>query len=156
MRTAVFALAVALVPAAASAQSYPNEFPGDQFRTRFAQVFAKIGDNAVAVVQGVHQTEGFTLPRQHNTFYYLSGIETPGAYLLIDGRSKKVTIYLPPRNARLESAEGRVLSADDVDLVKRISGADEVQPLQAMTAPGWPLVSADGRGAGGRGGRGAA
>ncbi len=70
-------------------------------------MFAKIGDNAVAVVQGVHQTEGFTLPRQHNTFYYLSGIETPGAYLLLDGRTKKATIYLrlatsgsrPPRGA---------------------------------------------------------
>ena len=76
----------------------------------------------MAVVQGVSQTEGFTLPRQHNTFYYLSGIETPGAYLLLDGRTKKVTIYLPPRNQRLEAAEGRVLSAEDAELVKRIAG----------------------------------
>ena len=112
-------------------------FPAEEFRARHAQVFAKIGDNAVAVVQGVHQTEGFTLPRQHNTFYYLSGIETPGAYLLLDGRTKKVTIYLPPRNQRLEAAEGRVLSADDVELVKRVSGADEVASVEAMaTAAG--------------------
>ena len=62
-------------------------------------MFEQIGANAVAVVQGVPQTEGYTLPRQHNTFYYLSGIETPGAYLKLDGRSKTVTIYLPPRNA---------------------------------------------------------
>ena len=78
------------------------------------------------------QTEGFTLPRQHNTFYYLSGIETPGAYLLLDGRTKKVTIYLPARNPRLEAAEGRVLAAEDVELVMRISGADQVMPLQQM------------------------
>src|SRR5262245_13353598 len=155
MRTAVFALAVALVPAAASAQSYPNEFPGDQFRTRFAQVFQKIGDNAVAVVQGVHQTEGFTLPRQHNTFYYLSGIETPGAYLLLDGRSKHVTLYLPPRNQRLEAAEGRVLSADDVELVKRVSGVDDVASVDAMATGGWPITLGAPAPGGRGGGRGA-
>jgi Xaa-Pro aminopeptidase len=153
-------IAVALlVPATASAQYYQTDFPAEEFRARHARVFEKIGDNAVAVLQGVHQTEGFTLPRQHNSFYYLSGIETPGAYLLLDGRTKTATIYLPPRNARLEAAEGRVVSADDVELVKRISGADAVQPLQAMTSAGWPLASADGRSAGGgrgAGGRGAA
>jgi Xaa-Pro aminopeptidase len=156
MRSFAILLALLFVPAIADAQFYQTDFPADEFRARHAQVFAKIGDNAVAVLQGVHQTEGFTLPRQHNSFYYLSGIETPGAYLLLDGRTKKVTIYLPPRNARLEAAEGRVLSADDVDLVKRVSGADDVQPLQAMTAAGWPLAtSADGRGGARGGGRGA-
>ena len=86
------------------------------------------------------QTEGFTLPRQHNTFYYLSGIETPGAYLLLDGRTRRVTIYLPARNPRLEAAEGRVLSAEDVDLVRRISGVDEVRPLADMVGTNWPVV----------------
>ena len=96
------------------------------------------------------QTEGFTLPRQHNTFYYLSGIETPGAYLLLDGRTKKVTIYLPARNPRLEAAEGRVLSAEDADLVMRISGVDEVQPLQQMVDTNWPLIGAGEPAPGGR------
>jgi len=151
MRSATFALAVWLVPAAAIGQHHQTDFPAEEFRARHAKVFEKIGDNAVAVVQGVHQTEGFTFPRQHNTFYYLSGIETPGAYLLLDGRTKKVTIYLPPRNQRLEAAEGRVLSADDVELVKGVSGADEVQPVEAMASAGWPLgTPVAGRG-GGRG-----
>ena len=42
-----------------------------------------------------------------------------------------MTLYLPARNPRLEAAEGRVLSAEDAELVKRISGADQVQPLPA-------------------------
>jgi Xaa-Pro aminopeptidase len=155
----VVAFAVLLGPTALVAQYYQTDFPAEEFKARHAQVFQKIGDNAVVVVQGVHQTEGFTLPRQHNTFYYLSGVETPGAYLLLDGRSKKVTIYLPKRNQRLESAEGRVVSADDGDLARRISGADDVQPVESMMSTGWPLVlaGADGRGTdGGRGqGRGA-
>ena len=103
-------------------------------------MFEQIGPTGIAVIQGMPQTEGYTLPRQHNTFYYLSGIETPGAYLLLDGRTKKVTIYLPARNPRLEAAEGRVLSAEDTTLVTRISGADQVSPLQDMAAPGWPVT----------------
>ena len=137
-----------------SAQYYQTDFQADEFRARHVRVLEQIGPNAVAVVQGMPQTEGFTLPRQHNTFHYLSGIETPGAYLLLDGRTKKVTIYLPARNPRLEAAEGRVLSAEDGDLVRRISGVDDVRPLAEMVAPGWPLAAA-GAGMPG-GGRGAA
>ena len=132
--------ALIAAPVVAAAQYLPDGLPGRGIQRASRQVFAKIGENAVAVVQGVHQTEGFTLPRQHNTFYYLSGIETPGAYLLLDGRTKKVTIYLPPRNQRLEAAEGRVLSADDVELVKRVSGVDDVQSVEAMATAGWPLT----------------
>lgn len=155
---AIVATSLLAMPSLAAAQYYQTDFPAEEFRARHAQVFAKIGDNAVAVVQGVHQTEGFTLPRQHNTFYYLSGIETPGAYLLLDGRTKKVTIYLPARNQRLEAAEGRVLSADDGELVKRISGVDDVASVESMIAGGWPLtVGTAGANAAGRGGgRGAA
>jgi len=148
MRMSAFLCGV-LIPATAAAQHYQTDFPAEEFKTRHAKVFEQIGANAVAVVQGVAQTEGFTLPRQHNTFYYLSGIETPGAYLLIDGRTKTVTIYLPPRNARLEAAEGRVLSAEDADLVKRIAGVDDVKPVTQMTEGNWPLIGAA---AGGRGG----
>jgi Xaa-Pro aminopeptidase len=137
------------------AQYYQTDFPAEEFRARHARVFEQIGANSVAVVQGMPQTEGFTLPRQHNTFYYLSGIETPGAYLLLDGRTKTVTIYLPARNPRLEAAEGRVLSAEDVELVKRIAGVDDVKPLADMIGTNWPLVQGAAA-AGGRGGRGAA
>jgi Xaa-Pro aminopeptidase len=156
MRFRTLTAALLLAPSVAVAQYHQTDFASEEFKARHARVFAQIGGNAVAVVQGVHQTEGFTFPRQHNSFYYLSGIETPGAYLLLDGRSKKVTIYLPARNARLEAAEGRVLSADDVELVKRVSGADDVQRLEVMAAPGWPLATADGSGAGRGAGRGMA
>lgn len=134
-------IVLSLLAVPASAQHYQTDFPAEEFRARHARVFEQIGADAVAVVQGMPQTEGFTYPRQHNTFYYLSGIETPGAYLLLDGRTKTVTIYLPARNPRLEAAEGRVLSADDGELVRRIAGVDAVKPLQEMAGTNWPLVS---------------
>src|SRR5688572_24240758 len=135
------ALCLGLAGVSADAQYYQTDFPAEEFKSRHAKVFEQIGATAVAVVQGVAQTEGFTLPRQHNSFYYLSGIETPGAYLLLDGRSRKVTVYLPARNPRLEAAEGRVLSAEDIELVKRISGADDVKPVREMAGTNWPLVA---------------
>src|SRR5688572_26074095 len=147
------ALCLALASGSAQAQYHQTDFPAEEFKSRHARVFEQIGATAVAVIQGVAQTEGYTLPRQHNTFYYLSGIETPGAYLLLDGRTKKVTIYLPARNARLEAAEGRVLSAEDVELVKRLSGADDVKPVPEMVATNWPLVTITPAGAPPAGGR---
>ncbi|MGH9814566.1 MAG: aminopeptidase P N-terminal domain-containing protein [Candidatus Acidiferrales bacterium] len=113
---------------------YQSDFPPEEFRARWAKVFKAIGGEAVALVQGVPQTNGFIFPRQHNDFYYLCGIETPQSYLLLDGRSRKVTLYLPPRNPRLEAAEGKVLSAEDADLVKRLVGVDEVLSTDAMKA----------------------
>src|SRR5215831_4194976 len=126
----------------AVAQYYQSDFPPEEFRARWQTIFDKIGNNAVAVLQGMPTVDGFIFPRQYNSFYYLSGIETPGAYLLLDGRTKKVTLYLPPRDEALERAEGRVLSASDVDLVKRLTGVDDVKPLSAMAAPNWPVATA--------------
>jgi Xaa-Pro aminopeptidase len=156
MARSVVAVLIAVLGTAlpAGAQYYQADFPAEEFKARHAKVFEQIGANAVAVIQGVPQTEGFTYPRQHNTFYYLSGIETPGSYLLLDGRTKTATLYLPARNPRLEAAEGRVLSAEDVDLVKRIAGVDDVQPLERMAGTNWPLVSTNAAGSGRGGGRG--
>jgi len=115
-----------------SAQWYQTDFPPEEFRARWNRIFDKIGDTSVAVVQGVSMTTGFILPRQTNEFYYLSGLETPHSYLLLDGRTRKATLYLPTRNARLEASEGKVLSADDADQVKRLTGADAVLSTEAM------------------------
>ena len=121
--------------AAAFAQAdafYQNDFPPAEFKTRWRKVFDTIGAEAVAVMQGAPLTNGFSMPRQTNEFYYLSGIETPHSYLLLDGRNNKVTLYLPPRNPRLERSEGKVLSAEDAPRVKQLTGVDEVLSTDAI------------------------
>ncbi|MBI3209680.1 MAG: aminopeptidase P N-terminal domain-containing protein [Candidatus Solibacter usitatus] len=126
----------ALFAAAAFAQApawYQTDFPPEEFRARWVQVFDKIGSESVLVMQGVAQTRGYVMPRQTNEFYYLCGLETPHSYLLLDGRDKKVRLYLPPRNERLERAEGKVLSAEDAAQVKKLTGADEVLSTAAMS-----------------------
>jgi Xaa-Pro aminopeptidase len=141
MRRLLVSIAVVAVAASpARAQHYQSDFPAEEFKARWAKLFERITDG-VAVVQGVPLTDGYTFPRQYNTFYYLSGIDTPGAYLRFDGAVRRVTLYLPPRNERLERAEGKVLSAEDADLVKRLTGVDDVQPLDAMRVDGWPVLA---------------
>jgi Xaa-Pro aminopeptidase len=121
----------------AGAQHYQSDFPPDEFKGRWTQLFDRIGADAVAVLQGVSLTNGYTMPRQHNTFYYLCGVETPGAYLLLDGRTRQVTLYLPPPNAQLERAEGKVLSAADAVLVQTLTGVDRVLDASRM-GERWP------------------
>ena len=132
-------LLTAMLASPAAAQHYQTDFPPEEFKARWQLLFDRIGSNAVAVVQGMPLTDGYIFPRQYNTFYYLSGIETPGAYLLFDGRTRRATLYLPRRNEALERAEGRVLSAEDADLVKRLTGVDDVEAVEAMRDADWPL-----------------
>jgi Xaa-Pro aminopeptidase len=120
---------------------YQTDFPPEEFRARWSAILDRIGPEAVAVAQGAPLTNGFQVPRQSNTFYYLCGIETPGATILLDGRSRRVTLYLPPRNERLERSEGKVLSADDAELVRRLTGVDDVRPLADM-GTAWPAADA--------------
>lgn len=131
--------AIVLIAASAYGQSQPyyqSDFPPEEFRARWKRVFGEIGPESVAVLQGAPQVSGFNMPRQDNNFYYLSGVETPHSYLLLDGRSRKVTFYLPPRNPRLESAEGRVLSAENSALVRQFTGADAVKRPTKCAATG--------------------
>ena len=134
-------LATTIGVAAQGDPPYQTDFPPDEFKARWARIYDQIGERRVAVVQGVGLTPGFMFPRQHNEFYYLCGVETPGAYLMLDGRTRTATLYLPRRNTRLEAAEGRVLSADDAELVKRLTGVDAVAPVDAMRE-NWPPAAA--------------
>lgn len=115
-----------------AAPYYQPHFPPEEFKGRWQKMFDRIGNN-IAIVQGGPKARGFTLPRQTNEFYYLSGIETPHSYIVLDGRNRTVTLYLPPRDERLERSEGKILSADDAELVRKLSGADAVVSTQLMT-----------------------
>lgn len=121
--------AVLALPAATlEAQDIPmftTDFPPAEFAARRAKVYAAIGD-AVAVIQGAPAPAGYTRFRQTNDFYYLSGIESPHAYLLLDGKRRRASLYLPHRNERREAGEGKLLSAEDASYVQQLSGVDAV------------------------------
>jgi len=95
---------------------FQTDFPPGEFAARWSKVYGRIWPQAIALVQGNGLEGGFAYPRQPNEFHYLTGVETPHSFLLLDGRTRKSTLLLPPRNRRLEQSEGRVLSADDPQL----------------------------------------
>src|SRR5690348_12655380 len=81
----------------ADAPPYQADFPPEEFQARWKAVYDKIGDG-LAIIQGAPKGRGFAMPRQSNEFYYLCGVETPHAYLVLDGRDRTATLFLPPRD----------------------------------------------------------
>lgn len=111
---------------------FTTDFPPAEFAARRAKVYDTIGTNGLAVLQGAPSPTGYTRFRQSNDFYYLSGIEVPHAYLLLDGASRKASLYLLHRNEARERGEGKLLSAEDADEVKKLSGLDAVFPNEML------------------------
>lgn len=70
--------------------------------------------------------------RQFNDFYYLTGLEVPNAYVEIDPRDGRSTVYLPHRNLASERSGGARLCAEDVEGVQAVTGADDVRPLEDL------------------------
>ena len=94
--------ALALVALSAAAQPvFTNVFPPDEYAARRAKVMEKIGD-AVAVMQGTTERPGEQPLRQSNQFFYVTGVVEPRALLVVDGRNKKSTLFLNPRNETRE------------------------------------------------------
>ncbi len=115
---------IILLPASCVlAQEYQTDFPPEEFRARWNKVFDRIGDEAVAVIQGAPDPGGYIFPRQSNTFYYLCGVENMDSYLLLDGRNRTATLYL--KHSRRSSWE-KVLSLEKPERVKELTGVDNL------------------------------
>ena len=101
----VFVLSL-LSAATVSAQAlFTDSLPKQEFAERRAKLMEKIGDG-IAIIQGTAETGNALKFRQNNQFYYLTGVEVPRAILLVDGKTKRSTLFLPPRDERKERSEG--------------------------------------------------
>jgi Xaa-Pro aminopeptidase len=101
------------------------DFPAEEFAARRRKIFDAIGDEAHALLQGAPAPRGYVVFRQTNEFFYCCGLETPQAYLLMNGAECKSTLYLPERgDAQL--SEGASPGLEDAELVKTLTGVDEV------------------------------
>jgi len=111
---------------------FSEHFAPEEFAARRARVFDAIGPDAIAVIQGAPMPFGFVPFRQSNEFFYLTGIASPSAYLLLDGATREAILYLPNRNERREYGEGKVLSAEDAALVVREAGISAVHSTDVL------------------------
>jgi Xaa-Pro aminopeptidase len=74
---------------------------------------------------------GFVPLRQSNEFSYLCGLQTAQSYLLLDGREGSSALFLPPRG-RGQLEEGAPPGLEDGDLVRAITGVEDVLPVSGL------------------------
>lgn len=117
------------LPTCAGAQGRPpftTDLPPEEFAERRRRVFERISREAIALLQGALVPIGWVRFRQSNEFYHLCGVEVLNAYLLLDGRMQRTSLYLLHRNESCERNAGMILSAEDSDPVKRLTGIDAI------------------------------
>jgi len=104
---------------------FSTVLPKEEFAARRAKVFDKIGDG-VAVLQGATETSSYEKFRQANQFYYLTGVDTPRAIVVLDGQARSTTLYLLPTNEAMERSEGPLLGPGPA--AEQLTGIEHVLP----------------------------
>lgn len=113
---------------------FSKDFTAEEFQARRAKVVAEIGKESLAIIQGAPEPRGYVKFRQTNEFYYLCGLESPHAYLVIDGATGKSSLYLKSQNPRVAAFEGKRLTKDDAGFLKKASGVDNVYGLEELVS----------------------
>ncbi len=101
--------------------------PNEEYRIRREAVLEQIGGSAIAIIQGGPRGRSHDRFRQTNDFYYLTGVEVPHAYLLLDGRNGRSTLYLPYQSSERAEREGPIASASRPEDAVLASGVDAVE-----------------------------
>lgn len=78
----------------ASGQDMWKYFTPEDFARRRATLMEKIPDGS-AIFLGAELPEAYVKFRQDNTFYYLTGVEIPDAVLVLNGKTKAATLFVP-------------------------------------------------------------
>ncbi len=113
---------------------------GADYRARREALARKAG-GLVALLAPLEGPDPVYHFRQEDNFYYLSGMTTPGAGLLIaapveakgesPARPYTEILFLPPPNLRMEKFTGPQLGADDPN-APRITGFDRVEEISRL------------------------
>jgi len=96
---------------------------------------------AVVLVRGLPATRDYGRFQQDKTFWYLTGVESPNATLLIDVKSGASTLFLPARSTANERWEGEIWDAEDA-WVKDVTGFTDVRPANELVATLKEMTSA--------------
>jgi Xaa-Pro aminopeptidase len=126
VRNQLLPVALALVAFGSQGMAQPvfsDIFPPEEYAARRTRVIEKIGDG-VAVLQGTTERPGEQPLRQNNQFFYLCGAIEPRAILLIDGKTKRTTLFLADGGERRERMYGSSLFPGEA--AAKLLGVDAV------------------------------
>ena len=124
---------------------FTNIFPPEEFAARRAKVMQQIGAG-VAILQGTTERPGEQPLRQSNQFYYLCGVVEPRSILVIDGRTKRSTLYLYAGAERRERMFGSAMYPGEPAVkatgIESVLARDEFpKALQAFVQDGRTLYT---------------
>src|SRR3954452_4922014 len=107
LTSASFALVLATLAAQSPAGPplFSTVLPKEEFASRRAKVFERIGEG-VAVLQRGTETTSYEKFRQSNQFYYLAGVPTPRVIVVLARQARSRTLYLLPTTEAMERSEG--------------------------------------------------
>jgi Xaa-Pro aminopeptidase len=103
-----------------------SAFDKAEFAARRAKVYQKIGDSVAMVLANPKHIYPIKF-RQSPDFYYLTGIEEPDALLVLDGRSKRSTIFAIKKAGFRIATEGPGLL--DLPDAPAVYGIDRIVPF---------------------------
>jgi len=136
-RRAIYGAVAAVALSAAAPLAQPvfrgsEIFPAEEYAARRARVMAGIGDGA-AIVLGATEPPGEMPFRQNSQCFYLSGVVEPRAVLIVDGRTRRTTVFLQPADPRRDTSMFGPALAPGPDTAREL-GVDDVLPLAGFTA----------------------
>lgn len=100
-------------------------------RKRLVEALRAQSPNGLVLVRGLPATRDYVRFEQDKTFWYLTGVESPNATLLIDVKSGAETLFLPERSARVERWEGEVWDAEDT-WIHELTGFSDIRPTSEL------------------------
>ena len=104
-----------------------QSFNKGEFEARRAKLFEKIPDGVAVIFAAKAQFYPVKF-RQAPDFYYLTGIEEPGAVLVMIGANKSSILFVPRRSEPQIRAEGPGIW--QLDKKEEIYGLTRVQPIE--------------------------
>jgi Xaa-Pro aminopeptidase len=122
---AILLVAVVLLPPSLPAQT---AFPKDEYAARRARLLERIPDGVAVVFAAVEHPHP-VLFRQSPDFYYLTGLEEPGAVLVLNGVNKSASVFAMKRpQVGLPEATPQLRDVEDAQERYGLS----VQPMEAF------------------------
>ena len=110
-------------------------------RERLAEELA----DGVLIVRGLHEVRDYRAFHQDKTFWYLTGVASQGASLLMDVESGREILFLPEATRRLRATEGwngEIWDTGD-EWVSELTGIAEVRAADELPATLEELAGAD-------------
>ncbi len=127
IRRALVLLAIATT--ASAQQGFTTAFPPEEFAARRAKIMSSIGDG-VAILQGTTERRGESPLRQSNQFFYLTGVTEPRAMLIVDGKTKRSTLFIAKRTDQRQRMIGPYLDVGDSSA--KATGLDAIVPRDSF------------------------